>query len=398
MDDNNDRGFILVNSEEPYKEKETKKVYKVKKQKKKRGFRGSLLSYIALALVCSVLGGFVSYNLAAKIFTETASSNYNAQEVVINTSDDISTVQAVASKAVNTVVGITTVQTQLVWPFSSQDINGIGSGVIVHSDGYILTNSHVVAGGNAKELKVLFENGDQVEGRVLWSDDTLDMAIVKVDVKNLPVAELGNSDELNVGELAIAIGNPLGLEFERTVTAGIISGLNRAVSLEDGAVMENLIQTDASINPGNSGGPLLNNKGQVIGINTAKIASGEGLGFAIPINQVKPIVNQIVETGAYKIVYMGIKGLGLKEYESLLGVDLSPETGVMVLEVEADSPAAKAGLESGDVITKIGDKEVNNMDELKSELYNYNQGDTGEITIIRNTEEETLEIEYTIVK
>ena len=130
----------------------------------------------------------------------------------------------------------------------------------------------------------------------------------------------------------------------------------------------------------------------------AKIASGEGLGFAIPINQVKPIVNQIVETGAYKIVYMGIKGLGLKEYESLLGVDLSPETGVMVLEVEADSPAAKAGLESGDVITKIGDKEVNNMDELKSELYNYNQGDTGEITIIRNTEEETLEIEYTIVK
>lgn len=398
MDDNNDRGFILVNSEEPYKEKETKKVYKVKKQKKKRGFRGSLLSYIALALVCSVLGGFVSYNLAPKIFTETASSNYNAQEVVINTSDDISTVQAVASKAVNTVVGITTVQTQLVWPFSSQDINGIGSGVIVHSDGYILTNSHVVAGGNAKELKVLFENGDQVEGRVLWSDDTLDMAIVKVDVKNLPVAELGNSDELNVGELAIAIGNPLGLEFERTVTAGIISGLNRAVSLEDGAVMENLIQTDASINPGNSGGPLLNNKGQVIGINTAKIASGEGLGFAIPINQVKPIVNQIVETGAYKIVYMGIKGLGLKEYESLLGVDLSPETGVMVLEVEADSPAAKAGLESGDVITKIGDKEVNNMDELKSELYNYNQGDTGEITIIRNTEEETLEIEYTIVK
>ena len=193
-------------------------------------------------------------------------------------------------------------------------------------------------------------------------------------MKNVPVAEIGNSDELEVGELAIAIGNPLGLEFERTVTAGIISGLNRVIAVDDNQVMENLIQTDASINPGNSGGPLLNSKGQVIGINTAKIASGEGLGFAIPINLAKPIVNQVIETGAYKTVYMGIKGLGLKEYESLLGVDLSPEGGVIILEVEGGSPAAQAGLQNGDVITKIGDVEVNDMTQLKNTLYNYNQG------------------------
>lgn len=398
MDDNNNRGFILVNNEDLDEDKIAKKVYKVKRPKRKRGFRGSLLSYIAIALLCSILGGFVSYSIAPRLFDKETTRSYNAQEVVINTSDDVSTIQAVANKAVSTVVGITTVQTQLIWPFKPRDISGIGSGVIVHSDGYILTNSHVIAGGNAKELKVLFENGDQVDGRVLWNDAGLDLAIVKVDMKNVPVAEIGNSDELEVGELAIAIGNPLGLEFERTVTAGIISGLNRVIAVDDNQVMENLIQTDASINPGNSGGPLLNSKGQVIGINTAKIASGEGLGFAIPINLAKPIVNQVIETGAYKTVYMGIKGLGLKEYESLLGVDLSPEGGVIILEVEGGSPAAQAGLQNGDVITKIGDVEVNDMTQLKNTLYNYNQGDKADLTIIRNTEEQILEIEFTLVK
>ncbi|WFA08250.1 trypsin-like peptidase domain-containing protein [Tissierella sp. Yu-01] len=399
MDENNNNGFILINndSEEEKAEKPQRRAYKVRKPaKNKKGFRGSAISYICLALVCSLLGGFTSSFLAPKLFPGT-STEYSAQAITINTNDNLSTVSAVAKKAMGSVVGITTVETQLIWPFSARDISGVGSGVIVHSDGYILTNSHVIANGNAKELKVLFENGEQVNGTVLWNDSTLDLAIVKVNVTNLPVADLGDSDSLEVGEIAIAIGNPLGLEFERTVTSGIISGLNRDVSVENGVVIENLIQTDASINPGNSGGPLLNGKGEVIGINTAKISSGEGLGFAIPINEVKSIAQQIIETGTYKTVFMGIKGIALTEYENRLGVDLSADTGVLILEVESDSPAAKSGLQSGDIITKIDDKEVEDMSQLKKTLYNYKQGDKANLSVIRNTEKQNIEIEFTVV-
>ncbi len=298
----------------------------------------------------------------------------------------------------SSVVGITTVETQTVWPFSEQDVSGVGSGVIIDRNGYILTNSHVIADGNAKEIKVLFENGEKVDGSVLWNDTTLDIAIVKVNVNNLPIAELGDSDELEVGELAVAIGNPLGLEFERTVTSGIISGLNRSVTVEGRVVIDNLIQTDASINPGNSGGPLLNGKGQVIGINTAKISSGEGLGFAIPINEVKAISQQVIEHGSYKTVYMGIKGVATEEYQSRLGVQLSTDKGVVVVEVESGSPAYKAGLQSGDIITKLGQVEVNNMSELKRALIKYQQNDKENLSIIRNTQEMVLEIEFYIAK
>jgi S1-C subfamily serine protease len=407
MDENNNTGFILINNEDSEErnenlndtiasEKSKKRVYKVKKADfKKKRFRGSALSYICLALVCSLLGGFSSSFLVPKLFPG-INQQYTAQAITINTSDDLSTVTAVAKKAMSSVVGITTVETQLIWPFTSRDVSGVGSGVIVHSDGYILTNSHVVADGNAKELKVRFENGEQVDGRVLWNDPRLDVAIVKVDVKNLPVADLGDSDKLEVGEIAIAIGNPLGLDFERTVTSGIISGLNRVVRVENG-VMENLIQTDASINPGNSGGPLLNGKGEVIGINTAKISSGEGLGFAIPINEIKPIVEQTIETGTYKTVFMGISGIALTEYENRLGVDLSADAGVIVLEVVANSPAAKAGLMAGDIITKIDDRQVNDMNQLKKALYNYKQNDKAKLTVIRNTVEHVIEITFTEV-
>ncbi|TJX13074.1 trypsin-like serine protease [Tissierella creatinini] len=371
-----------------------------KQEKKKKGFKGSAFSYIALALVCSLLGGFASYFVAPRLFAGAypTSTPYQADSITINTNDDLSTVSAVAKKAMGSVVGITTVETQVVWPFNEQDVSGVGSGVIIDSNGYILTNSHVVADGNAKEITVLFENGEQVIGSVLWNDATLDLAIVKVNVNNLPVAELGDSDDLEVGEIAIAIGNPLGLEFERTVTSGIISGLNRSVTVENRVVIDNLIQTDASINPGNSGGPLLNGKGQVIGINTAKISSGEGLGFAIPINEVKAISQQVIEHGSYNTVYMGIKGVATEEYQSRLGVQLSTDKGIVVVEVESGSPAYKAGLQSGDIITKLGQVEVNNMSELKRALIKYQQNDKENLSIIRNTQEMVLEIEFSIAK
>ena len=200
-----------------------------------------------------------------------------------------------------------------------------------------------------------------------------------------------------MGEPAIAIGNPLGLEFQSTVTSGIISGLHRSINVE-GNVIEDLIQTDASINQGNSGGPLLNSKGEVIGINTAKISSAEGLGFAIPINTVKPIIEQIIETGTYKTVVMGITGVEVELYERRLGIDLSADEGVVILEVVQNSPAHKAGLRNGDVITKIDNKSIENMSQLKKALYNYKQGDKAKLTIIRNGTEEILEIEFTQVR
>lgn len=416
MDENKDNDFILVDEsnsddvevvdeiiikEELIEEVPIKETPKTEKIRKKKGFRGSFMSYIAVALVCSILGGLASSYIAPKLYggllPYPSSTQYTAQAVNITPNDDLSTVSAVAKKAMSSVVGITTVETQQSF-FSQQDVSGVGSGVIIDSNGYILTNSHVVADGNAKELKVLFENGDQVDGAVLWSDSTIDLAIVKVEVTNLPVAALGDSDKLEVGEIAIAIGNPLGLEFQRSVTSGIISGLNRSVTVDERTVIENLIQTDASINPGNSGGPLLNGKGEVIGINTAKITSAEGLGFSIPINEVKAIVEEIVKNGSFKTVFIGISGVSVEEYESRLGVKLSAEKGIVIIEVQKDSPAGKAGIQSGDIITKIGDIEVSNMSQLKKDLYNYKKGDSANLTIIRNADEVNMKIDFSEVK
>ncbi len=277
--------------------------------------------------------------------------------------------EAVAKKAMSSVVGITTVQVQreLIWEW---EVEGVGSGIIVNPNGYILTNSHVVGDGKAKKISVLFENGDMLPGKLLWYDKALDLAVVKVEATGLPVADLGDSDSLEVGQLAVAIGNPLGLDFQRTVTAGIISGLNRSIRVDEYNIIDNLIQTDASINPGNSGGPLLNNKGEVIGINTVKIKSSaaEGLGFAIPINVVKPIIEQIVEEGDFKIVYLGVTGIEVERYERQIGVELSVDKGVILLEIDANSPADKAGLRSGDILVKMDNQEIESMNQLKKNI------------------------------
>lgn len=364
----------------------------------KRTFKGSLISYIALALVASIMGGlassYIGPNLYGKILPNPKTMEYTAQQVNINTSDDINTVSAVAKKAMNSVVGITTVEVQQ-YLFSQREVEGIGSGVIVDTNGYILTNSHVIGGGNAKSITVLFENGDKLPAKVLWNDSFLDLAVVKVDATGLTAATLGDSDKLEVGEIAVAIGNPLGLEFQRTVTSGIISGLNRSIQVSSNNVIENLIQTDASINPGNSGGPLLNSKGEVIGINTAKIKSAEGLGFTIPINEIKLIIEGIASSGTYKTVFMGISGVTVEEYQATFGIELSVDNGIILIQVSENSPAGRAGLMNGDIITKIDNEEIKNMSQLKKSLYKYKKGDKAEITIIRNNSENKIDIEFT---
>ena len=371
MDNNN--GFELVDE---------------KKGKKKRSFKGSLISYIIIALVASIIGG----SIGAYAFTNSDSPIVDTPPVNINTSDDITTVSAVAETAMDSVVGITTTQTRQSF-FGEQDVSGTGSGVIINSNGFILTNSHVIGNGEANEIMVLLNEEDQAEAQLLWNDSILDLAIIKVEKTNLPVGSLGDSDELQIGELAVAIGNPLGLDFQRTVTSGVISGLNRTITIQ-GTVIENLIQTDASINLGNSGGPLLNSKGEVIGINTAKIQTGEGLGFSIPINDIKKIAEEVIETGEYSNVALGVKAVTLESYERGLGIELSADHGVVVLEVESGSPADNAGINVGDVITQIGEKEVNNMTDLKRSLYNYSEGESVELNVMRNTEEMNIELEF----
>ena len=356
---------------------------------KKRRF----LSYVMVALIAGIIGGLLSVYIAPKyIFGKilptpdyliASSEPAVVNTITINPIDETNVVAAVAKKAVSSVVGITTVQIErdFLW---SRPVEGVGSGLIVNSNGYILTNSHVIRDGNASEINVLFEDGDRKEGRVLWYDATLDLAIVKVNASNLPVAELGDSDTVEVGQLAVAIGNPLGLDFQRTVTSGVISGLHRSIQVNRYSVMEDLIQTDASINPGNSGGPLLDATGHVIGINTAKIQTGEGLGFSIPINIVKPVIDEIIKNGSFRNVYIGFTGSEVQVYERQMDVDLRAEKGVVIIEVLPNSPAAVANLQPLDVIVAVDNEEVTSMPNLRKILFKYRIGDRATLTINRN--------------
>ncbi len=308
---------------------------------------------------------------------------------------DIAIVPAVAEKATPTVVGVTTVTLQRDMFFGTlREGQGVGSGFIVHPDGYILTNDHVINSGQAKKITVLFNDGTEKPAEILWNNSMLDMAVLKVDARNLPVVDLGDSDKLIVGELAIAIGNPLGLDFQRSVTSGVISGLHRTIEMSQTEVMEDLIQTDASINPGNSGGPLLNAKGQVIGMNTAKISSNvaEGLGFAIPINQVKPILEQLIEKGKFTMVYLGISGIDVQAIKRQLNTDLAVDEGVYIFEVEKGTPVDKAGLAAGDIITDINGKKINGMSQLLRELYKYKPGDSISIVFFRKGSQKKVDV------
>ncbi|MSS42668.1 PDZ domain-containing protein [Anaerosalibacter bizertensis] len=362
--------------------------------------RGNFFSYFLVALIAAIIGGVISSYIAPTYLYGKVLPTPNIykngvqnskQEININPKNNISAVTAVAKKSVSSVVGITTVEVVRDF-FWEREVEGVGSGVIVDSNGYILTNSHVIGDGKARQITVLFENGDKKTGKVLWCDPALDLAVVKVEEKGLPVAELGDSDKLQVGQLAVAIGNPLGLDFQRTVTSGVISGLNRSIKVDSTNIIEDLIQTDASINPGNSGGPLLNERGEVIGINTAKIQTGEGLGFAIPINSVKPILEQVIKEGSFNTVMIGIQGLEVERYESALGVELNVDKGVIILEIVPNSPADKSGLRSGDIIVSIDDNEIENMNQLKKILYKYKKGQKAKLNIIRDGKEKTVEI------
>lgn len=354
--------------------------------------RKNVRKVIAVILIVLVSAGAGFGGGMAAIYYGQSMLGQSAADITIKPDDKVNTAEAIAEKVLPSVVGIST-RTEVTYQnfFFGEEKgiqNGVGTGIIVDPKGYILTNSHVVSDGAAEKITVQLSDGSEVPGRILWNDKNTDLAIVKIDAPNLKAAELGDSDTVKIGAYAAAIGNPLGLNFDRTVTQGIISGLNRSITVTDGQsqiTMDGLIQTDASINSGNSGGPLLNSAGQVIGINSAKAQSAEGLGFAIPINIAKPIVDEIKSKGEFQRSYIGIRGASVSDYlQAYPDADLGTKTGVYVVQIYTDSPAAKAGMKEGDIITGLEDKKIDTMTQLISGLFQYRPGDKVKLTVLRN--------------
>jgi Do/DeqQ family serine protease len=274
---------------------------------------------------------------------------------------------------------------------------GVGSGFILDANGVIVTNAHVVDG--ATEVMVTLKDGREFEGTVLGADPVTDVAVVKIEATDLPTVTLGDVEAIRPGEWAIAIGNPLGLD--NTVTAGIISATGRSsaeVRIPDKQV--DFIQTDAAINPGNSGGPLLNERGEVIGMNTAIIGGAQGLGFAIPINTVQDIADQLIATGKVEHPYLGIRMVDVTDsLKADLNSDpnspftLQAERGVLVVEVVPNSPAAQAGLRSGDVVQRINDESVTSGEDIQAIVRDSEVGDRLTLEVLRGNQPMTLTVE-----
>ena len=277
---------------------------------------------------------------------------------------------------------------------------GLGTGFIVSQDGYIVTNEHV-SGKKNETCYVTLEDGRNFNAKVIWADNDIDLSIIKINTNSLNFIELGDSDNAKIAQTVYAIGNPIGIEFERTVTKGIISGTNRTIKLEEEdktSYMEDLIQTDATINPGNSGGPLINEKGEVIGINCVKITSAEGIGFAIPVNIIKPIVEILKQTGQYEQATLGVFAYDKNiipyiNQESIIQTKL--DSGVYVTNIIKNSPAEKAGIKQGDIITKIDETKLEKMSQLRRLVYSKTVGEEVSITYIRNKKEYTVTTKLT---
>ena len=263
----------------------------------------------------------------------------------------------------------------------------LGSGVIIEKSGLILTNNHVVK--DADEITVRFANKQEVKGKVVGTDAKTDLAVIRVSAKeDLPVATLGNSDTLQVGEWAIAIGNPFGLDH--TLTVGVISATGRS---EVGiAAYENFIQTDASINPGNSGGPLLNVRGEVIGINTAIVASGQGIGFAIPVNMARKVMEDLVKRGKVTRGWLGI-GIQPLTPELAKSFGVSADEGILVNQIMPKSPAEAAGLKVGDLILSLDGKPIKDARQMQRLVAEAEIGKTIEVVVLRDKTKRALKVQ-----
>ena len=357
-----------------------------------------LAPFFIIAVIGAIIGGSLvigySGQFLAKPLPQNTTPIQNLLQIPVargQVSDARNTPIARAAQAVGpTVVGITNKA------YARDSFNrkvlveqGTGSGVIFDSNGYIATNNHVIE--NAQEILVSLADGRVLNGRVLGADPATDLAVVKVDVTGLQAAVLGDSDSLLVGEPAIAIGNPLGLEFKGSVTAGVISALNR--SIEIGERKFKLIQTDAAINPGNSGGALVNADGMVVGINSAKIsiAGVEGIGFSLPINTARPILQSLIDKGRVVRPYLGVVIID-RNTAATYGYEFNIDKGIYILKISKDGPASKAGLKEGDIILKVAGMETNRVADLRGTVDTKAVGDKVDLLIIRSGKEQTVSV------
>ena len=370
-------------------------MYEYKKKQSK--FKRIFLNFILIIIVAAA--SIFIYDMYTNIDVYSAEEEENkAIKLSSNKSDvqlDEEDATKVLEKTIKCVVGISKIKNRgsSIFLNNSTSELGLGTGMIVSENGYILTNWHV-AGNKYSNCYVTLDNGSVYNGNVTWADSNLDLAIIKISASNLNYISLGDSDNIKIGEKTYAIGNPIGVEFQRTVTSGIISGVNRTIKIEEdneASYMEDLIQTDATINPGNSGGPLINTKGEVIGVNSIKIKEAEGIGFAIPINIIKPILESFSVNGNFEEAYLGLFAYD-KEVIPYLDNSINFDSGIYIAQISVDGPSKTSGLKVGDIITKVDNISINKMSELRSYIYTKKPGDEVSLTILRNKREKIVKV------
>lgn len=366
----------------------------------------------AIAISAASISGYIVYSdyvgkdLPAKQSEQEENASvpqHNEEAVVSDKSGEASAPKAASSESLESIIKLSSDTTTLTTPEVVQKVTpsvvgvscntpvgkSTGSGIIMTSDGYIITNAHVVA--DATEVSALLSDGTEYEAEIIGSDRRTDLALIKISPSEALVpAEFGDSDDLLVGETVVAIGNPLGFDFYGSATSGIISGLNRTLTIEDRTL--NLIQTDAAINGGNSGGPLVNSYGQVIGINSAKVSTtvAEGMGFSIPINEAIPIIDDLLTSGYVTgRPLIGITGFDIDEQVSAY---YGFPVGVYIAQLYEGSPADNAGLAVGDVIIGINGREITTMNELNEIKSKYKPGDAVTLEISRNSEKSAVRV------
>ena len=357
---------------------------RVHKKKIKRNIFIAFIIIVTTILIVSLVRLYSRIDIS-KSNEEIKVERTGTSSTNINENDE--SIENIIAETNYSVVGISKIEDVGDSVFSENAIEklGLGTGIIVSSKGYIVTNMHV-SGDKYSNCYVTLENGNSYKANVVWADSTLDLSILKINIEGMRSAKLGDSSKVKTGQTVYAIGNPIGYEFQRTVTFGIISAESRTLKFKENntdILMTDLIQTDADINPGNSGGPLINTKGEVIGINSLKIDSAEGIGFAVPINIIKPIIEKFDKTGKFEEPTIGISGYD-KNVIPYLDKDISITSGVYVENIVKGSPAEQKGILKGDIILKIDDKEINTMNELKEYVYSKYPGDEVNLSIKRN--------------
>lgn len=360
-------------------------VQPIKNERAKFSFKTLICSCIICAIVsCGVSVGTVTYFSGRLEGNSSSNTTINVDKASTNV------VSAIAQKAIPSVVGIkATATTNGYFFFGSAQSSDEGSGVIYSKDGYIITNYHVIsiAQENKSTGKIsvyLSSNPEEaIEAKIVGYDEDYDLAVIKIEKDGLEAISFADSNDISVGDMAVAIGNPGGLDYMSSVSSGIISGLNRTIQLE-GTTQMKLIQTDAAINPGNSGGALVNSSGELIGINSSKISSEEyeGMGFAIPSNTVKKQVNNIINNKDKKYAYVGVKIS--TDYSSEDLISMGYPAGAVIESVDEGSPADNSGIKEYDIITKFGDTEITDYNTYNNERLKHKPGDTVNITIYRN--------------